>query len=47
MNIDPFLSDRNVAGYRTYLMLERSFSQNTAAAYLDDLSKLLIYLKIL
>ncbi len=45
MNIDPFLSDRNVAGYRTYLMLERSFSQNTAAAYLDDLSKLLIYLK--
>ena len=26
-------------------MLERSFSQNTAAAYLDDLSKLLIYLK--
>ena len=45
MNIDPFLSDRNVTGYRTYLMLERSFSQNTAAAYLDDLSKLLIYLK--
>lgn len=45
MNIDPFLSDRNVAGYRTYLMLERSFSQNTAVAYLDDLSKLLIYLK--
>ena len=44
MNIDPFLSDRNISGYRTYLLLERSFSENTSSAYLEDLSKLLIYL---
>lgn len=45
MNIDPFLSDRNISGYRTYLLLERSFSENTSSAYLEDLSKLLIYLR--
>ncbi|MBR5695984.1 MAG: tyrosine recombinase XerD [Paludibacteraceae bacterium] len=45
MNIDPFLSDRTVSAYRTYLLLERSLSENTSSAYLEDLSKLLIYLK--
>lgn len=45
MNIDPFLADRIVAGYRTYLLLERGLSENTALAYLEDLSKLLVYLE--
>ncbi|MBR3520305.1 MAG: site-specific tyrosine recombinase XerD [Paludibacteraceae bacterium] len=45
MNIDPFLADRIVAGYRTYLLLERGLSENTALAYLEDLSKLLVYLR--
>lgn len=45
MNIDSFLSDRTVSAYRTYLLLERSLSENTSSAYLEDLSKLLIYLK--
>lgn len=45
MNIDPYLSDRTIANYRTYLMLERSLSDNTLSAYLEDLSKFLDYLK--
>lgn len=45
MNIDPFLKDPLIAKYRTYLLLERSLSENTSSAYLEDLSKLLIYLQ--
>lgn len=45
MNIDSFLKDPLIARYRTYLLLERSLSENTATAYLEDLSKLLIYLQ--
>lgn len=45
MNIDPYLSDRTIASYRTYLMLERALSDNTLSAYLEDLSKFLDYLK--
>lgn len=45
MNIDSFLKDPLIARYRTYLLLERSLSENTASAYLEDLSKLLIYLQ--
>lgn len=44
MNIDRYLQDRSVAGYRTYLLLERALSENTVAAYLEDISKLLDYL---
>lgn len=47
MNIDPYLSNSTVAKYRTYLMLERSLSDNTLNAYLEDLSKFLDYLKII
>lgn len=45
MNIDQYLSDRTVASYRTYLMLERGLSDNTLDAYLEDLSKFLDYLQ--
>lgn len=45
MNIDPFLVDRTISGYRTYLLLERGLSGNTSSAYLEDLSKLLVYLR--
>lgn len=45
MNIDSYLQDRLVSGYRTYLLLERALSENTASAYLEDLSKLLDYLR--
>lgn len=45
MNIDSYLQDRLVSGYRTYLLLERALSENTAYAYLDDISKLLDYLR--
>lgn len=44
MKIEAFLDDPIVANYQIYLNLERSFSSNTVAAYMDDLAKLLSYL---
>ncbi len=44
MNVDSYMSDPVVSKYHSYLMLERSFSSNTEASYMEDLSKLLDYL---
>ncbi len=41
---DQYENDRVIKRYRSYLLLERSFSANTEDAYLTDLSKLLSYL---
>lgn len=41
---DKYENDRVIKRYRSYLLLERSFSANTEDAYLTDLSKLLSYL---
>jgi integrase/recombinase XerD len=41
---DKYENDRIFKRYRSYLLLERSFSANTEDAYLTDLSKLLSYL---
>ena len=45
MTLNPkYENDRVIKRYRSYLLLERSFSANTEDAYLTDLSKLLSYL---
>lgn len=44
MNADKYLEDPVIAQYKSYLMLERSFSENTEISYLEDLSKLIDYL---
>ncbi len=44
MNVEKYLSDPLVRGFRSYLKLERAFSENTESAYLEDVSKLLDYL---
>lgn len=44
MNAEKYLEDPVVAKYCSYLMLERSYSDNTELSYLNDLSKLLDYL---
>lgn len=44
MNADKYLEDPVIAQYKSYLMLERSFSENTELSYLEDLSKLIDYL---
>lgn len=45
MNIDPYRSDPLVKEYIQYLSIERGLSDNTRDAYLEDLAKLLSYLK--
>ena len=46
MNIDTYINnDPIIRSYQVYLKLERSFSENTVNAYLEDISKLLDYLK--
>lgn len=45
MHIDKFLDNPIVREYKTHLSLERGLSANTRDAYLEDLSKLLSYLK--
>ena len=45
MHIDNFLDNPIVREYKTHLSLERGLSANTRDAYLEDLSKLLSYLK--
>ena len=45
MNIETYLNDPVIHSYQIYLKLERSFSKNTVDAYLEDISKLLDYLK--
>lgn len=44
MNADKYLTDKIVSKYRSYLLLERSYSNHTEVSYLDDLSKFLDYL---
>lgn len=44
MNIDKYLNDETIQRYRSYLLLERSLSENTEMAYLMDVSRLLDYL---
>ena len=39
-----YLRDPIIARYRTYLLLERSYSNNTEVSYIEDLSKFLNYL---
>lgn len=45
MHIDKFLDNPIVREYKTHLSLERGLSANTRDAYLEDLSKLLSFLK--
>lgn len=45
MHIDNFSDNPIVREYKTHLSLERGLSANTRDAYLEDLSKLLSYLK--
>ena len=44
MIVDKYLSDPIVEKYRAYILLERSYSENTEISYLEDLAKLLDYL---
>ncbi len=37
--------DKQITGYRSYLMIERSFSENTVEAYLRDIRKMVVFLK--
>lgn len=44
MNAEKYLSDPVISKYRSYLLLERSLSDNTELSYFEDLAKLLDYL---
>ncbi len=37
--------DKQINGYRSYLMIERSFSKNTVEAYLRDIRKMVLFLE--
>ena len=45
MKIDAYIKQPIIKEYDTYLRLERSLSDNTRSAYLEDLAKLLGYLE--
>ena len=45
MKIDAYIEQPIIKEYNSYLRLERSLSDNTRAAYLEDLAKLLGYLE--
>lgn len=45
MHIDYFLTDPIIRNYQIYLKLERSLSENTVYAYLDDIAKPLDYFR--
>lgn len=45
MKIDAYINVPIIKEYSTYLRLERSLSENTRLAYLEDLAKLLDYLQ--